>query len=98
MTERYEGSEPGEGDVLEEGEQHRAGGDRSDAEGTTGAAAPATDIETPQTDPEVKDAGPPAEGIADAEGTSGGEEGLNPWAPQSYDAEGEGPTTSTEGD
>ena len=47
-------------------------------------------------DAEVKDAGPPAEGPADPEGTSGAEEGLNPLAPESYGPEGEGPTTSTE--
>jgi uncharacterized protein len=44
----------------------------------------------------VKDAGPPAEGPADPEGTSGAEEGLNPLAPESYEPEPEGPTTSTE--
>jgi uncharacterized protein len=47
-------------------------------------------------DAEVKNAGPPAEGPADPEGTSGAEEGLNPLAPESYEPEGEGPTTSTE--
>jgi hypothetical protein len=52
--------------------------------------------EPPERDPEVKDAGEPAEGPADPEGSSGAEEGLNPLAPESYDAEGEGPTTSTE--
>ena len=46
--------------------------------------------------PEPKDSGPPAEGPADPEGTSGAEEGLNPLAPESYEPEGEGPTTSTE--
>ena len=46
---------------------------------------------------DVKDAGPPAEGPADPEGTSGAEEGLNPLAPESYEPEPEGPTTSTEG-
>ena len=45
---------------------------------------------------EYEDAGPPAEGPADPEGTSGAEEGLNPWAPESYEADAEGPTTSTE--
>jgi carbon monoxide dehydrogenase subunit G len=44
---------------------------------------------------EVKDAGPPAEGIAQPEGTSGAGEGLSPLAPESYEADGEGPTTST---
>ena len=97
MSEHYEGSEPGEGDVLEEGGHHRSGGDRSDAEGATGTHSPTADAEAPPTDPEVKDAGPPAEGIADPEGTSGAEEGVNPWAPEAYDAEAEGPTTSTEG-
>ena len=48
------------------------------------------------TDPELKDAGPPAEGIADPEGSSGAEEGLAPWAPQSYSEDPEGPTTSTD--
>jgi carbon monoxide dehydrogenase subunit G len=47
-------------------------------------------------DAEVKDAGPPAEGPADPEGTSGAEEGLNPLAPESYEREPKGPTTSTE--
>jgi carbon monoxide dehydrogenase subunit G len=46
--------------------------------------------------PEPKDAGPPAEGPAEPEGTSGAEEGLNPLAPESYVPEPEGPTTSTE--
>jgi hypothetical protein len=45
---------------------------------------------------EYEDAGPPADGPADPEGTSGAEEGLNPWAPDSYESEPEGPTTSTE--
>jgi uncharacterized protein len=47
-------------------------------------------------DTEVKDAGPPAEGPAGPEGTSGAGEGLNPLAPESYEPEPEGPTTSTE--
>jgi carbon monoxide dehydrogenase subunit G len=50
----------------------------------------------PPGEPEVKDAGPPAEGPADPEGTSGAEEGLNPLAPESYEPEPEGPTASTE--
>jgi hypothetical protein len=45
---------------------------------------------------EWEDAGPPAEGPADPEGSSGAEEGLNPWSPESYDEDAEGPTTSTE--
>ena len=45
---------------------------------------------------DYEDEGPPAEGPADPEGSSGAEEGLNPLAPDSYDADAEGPTTSTE--
>jgi len=45
---------------------------------------------------EYEDAGEPAEGPVDPEGSSGAEEGLSPWAPESYDPEAEGPTTSTE--
>jgi hypothetical protein len=55
-----------------------------------------TDREPPETDPEVKDAGEPADGPADPEGSSGAEEGLSPWSPKAYDADAEGPTTSTE--
>jgi hypothetical protein len=71
-------------------------GASSDEMGDAGTAEPTTEREPPSTDPELKDAGEPAEGQADPEGTSGAEEGLNPWAPQAYDAEPEGPTTSTE--
>jgi carbon monoxide dehydrogenase subunit G len=49
------------------------------------------------TDPGVQDAGEPAEGPAEPEGSSGAEDGLSPLAPESYDSEPEGPTTSTEG-
>lgn len=66
--------------------------------GNAGTPKPTTDREPPETDPELKDAGDPPEAEADPEGTSGADEGLNPWAPQAYDAEGEGPTTSTESD
>jgi hypothetical protein len=45
---------------------------------------------------DYEDAGPPAEGPADPEGSSGAEEGLNPWAPETYESDPEGPTTSTE--
>jgi hypothetical protein len=94
VSDVHMGSEPGEGEVLQEGEQHAGSGSRS--EGTGGDAPPTTDREPPATDPEMKDAGPPADGVADPEGTSGAEEGLNPWAPQAYDAESDGPTTSTD--
>jgi hypothetical protein len=71
-------------------------GSSSDEMGGAGAPEPTTELEAPDTDPEVKDAGEPAEGPADPEGSSGAEEGLNPWAPESYEPETEGPTTSTE--
>ena len=64
--------------------------------GDAGTPEPTTDREPPETDPDVKDAGEPAEGTADPEGTSGAEEGLNPWAPESYERKPEGPTTSSE--
>ena len=52
-------------------------------------------------DPAAKDAGPPAESTPTTEpqdGTSGADEGLNPWSPESYEPKPEGPTTSTEDD
>ena len=55
-----------------------------------------TEREPPESDPEVKDAGEPADGPADPEGSSGAQEGLSPWSPEAYDADAEGPTTSTE--
>jgi uncharacterized protein len=87
------GSQPGGGDALREGAQHAGSGAHS--EGSGGDAAPTTDRDAPATDPEVKDAGPPADGVADPEGTSGAEEGVNPWAPEAYSDEPSGPTTST---
>jgi len=68
----------------------------SDEMGDARTPEPTTEREPPETDPEVKDSGEPADGPADPEGSSGAEEGLNPWAPESYDADAEGPTTSTE--
>jgi len=94
VSEGYRGSEPGDRDPLEEGAQHEGIGAASG--GSAGDAEPTTERELPATDPELKDAGEPAEGIADAEGSSGAEEGLSAWAPEAYDEEGEGPTTSTE--
>ena len=71
-------------------------GESSGEMGDAGTPDPTTDREAPETDPNLKDPGEPAEGVADPEGTSGAEEGRSPWAPDAYDAEGEGPTTSTE--
>jgi hypothetical protein len=68
----------------------------SDEMGSAETPEPTTGREPPDADPELKDAGRPAEGPADPEGSSGAEEGLNPLAPESYDSEPEGPTTSTE--
>jgi carbon monoxide dehydrogenase subunit G len=78
---------------LEKQVQEAVGGGEM---GDAGTPKPTTDREPPATDPEPKDSGEPAEGPADPEGTSGADKGLNPWAPESYDPEGEGPTTSTE--
>jgi uncharacterized protein len=52
-------------------------------------------------DGELLDAGPPAESTPDGdpasvEGSSGAEEGVNPWHPETYEPEPEGPTISTE--
>jgi carbon monoxide dehydrogenase subunit G len=71
------------------------------AMGSAGSKEPTTEGVSPETDPELKDVGEPAESTPEGdpssvEGTSGAEEGLNPLAPESYDAEGEGPSTSTE--
>jgi hypothetical protein len=68
----------------------------SDEMGNAGTPEPSTERDTPETDPDVKDSGEPADGPADPEGSSGAEEGLNPWAPETYESEPEGPTTSTE--
>lgn len=64
--------------------------------GSAGTPEPTPDRRTPETDPNLEDGGEPAEGMADAEGSSGAEEGLNPWAPDSYSEDAKGPTTSTE--
>jgi hypothetical protein len=68
----------------------------SDEMGDAGTPKPTTDREPPETDPEVRDAGEPADGPADPEGSSGAEEGLSPWTPEAYDADPDGPTTSTQ--
>jgi len=68
----------------------------SDEMGNAGTPEPTADRDPPETDPEVKDAGEPAEGPADPEGSSGAEEGVSPWSPEAYDEDPEGPTTSTE--
>jgi carbon monoxide dehydrogenase subunit G len=76
-----------------------AEGGESGGSGTAGAEPASSDIPAPATDPEPKDAGQPAEsttGTEPEEGTSGADEGLNPWSPESYESDPQGPTTSTE--
>jgi carbon monoxide dehydrogenase subunit G len=99
-SEVHTGAEPG-ADPMQPGEAEAgvAEGGSSGGSGSLGTPPASTDVPPPATDPEVKDAGKPAESSPDPEpdeGTSGAEEGLNPLAPQSYDPEPEGPTTSTE--
>ena len=78
--------------MSDEGTEHRDLGGSSDEAGEAGGGSGAP----PETDPDVKDAGPPPDGPADPEGTSGAEEGISPWAPEAYDADAVGPTQSTE--
>ena len=48
-------------------------------------------------DPDVEGRRPARRGARPTpEGSSGAEEGISPWAPEAYDDEGEGPTSSTE--
>jgi carbon monoxide dehydrogenase subunit G len=66
--------------------------------GTAGTEKPSTDAPaTPAGEPD--DYGEPAESSPDPEpdsGTSGADEGVSPLAPETYEPEPEGPTTSTE--
>ena len=78
---------------MSDGEEHRDLGGSAEDAGEAGAPKPPPE---PHTDPDVQDSGPPADGPADPEGTSGAEEGVSPLAPEGYDPEGEGPTQSTE--
>ena len=76
-----ESAEPAEGDLHVD-----AGGAAEDG-GEAGGGSGRGD-----TDPELKDAGPPADGIADPEGSSGAEEGLNPWDDDAYSDDPQGPS------
>ena len=63
-----------------------------------GPEAPATDVPAPAAS-ELKDYGEPTESSPEAEpdaGSSGAEEGVAPLAPETYEPEPKGPTTSTE--
>jgi hypothetical protein len=64
--------------------------------GEAGTPQSTPDRAAPETDPDLKDAGEPAEGTADPEGSSAAEEGVSPWASEAYSQEPEGPTTSTD--
>jgi carbon monoxide dehydrogenase subunit G len=96
LEKQVEEAKVSEQGAADEGREHAGVGATSDASGSAGTPAPTTDIPPPETGAELHDEGPPAEGVAE-QGSSGAEEGLNPWAPQSYEGEGEGPTSSTEG-
>ena len=71
-------------------------GESSGGEGTS--LEPSTDADVPPSTGPL-DYGEPAETPPDADppsGTSGADEGVSPWSPEAYEAEPEGPTTSTE--
>ena len=70
-----------------EGDRHEDLGGSSEDGGEAGGGAGEG-----ETDPELKDAGPPADGIADPEGSSGAEDGLSPWDDESYSDDPEGPS------
>jgi hypothetical protein len=74
-------------------------GDSSGGEGNAGhPAAPRTDVDAPASEG-PKDYGPPADADQEPDppqGTSGADEGVSPWAPEAYEPDPEGPTTSTE--
>jgi uncharacterized protein len=94
------------------GEESRSSGDleergaetppqESDTGGLAGAPEPSTDAE-PFTEPDLKDYGPPAPATSEGDpaadaGSSGADEGINPWAPEGYSDDPEGPTQSTPG-
>jgi carbon monoxide dehydrogenase subunit G len=68
------------------------------ASGSAGTKEPSPEGEAPAAS-DLKDYGEPAESSPEREppaGSSGAEEGVAPWAPESYEPEPEGPTTSTE--
>jgi carbon monoxide dehydrogenase subunit G len=86
-------------------EQVRMAAGSSDPGDAAGGGSGAAGTEKPSTDApateaaDVDDYGEPAETSPDPEpetGTSGADEGVNPLAPETYEPEPEGPTTSTE--
>ncbi len=93
------GATPGGGDPLAAGPAEAGTGASSGTSGTAGTPQPTTEREPPATDPELKDAGEPPRSSPSTEpeeGTSGAEEGLSPFDPESYSSDPEGPRTSTE--
>ncbi len=74
-------------------------GESSGGEGSAGQGqAPATGLDLPPAEGPT-DYGRPADTPPDAEppsGTSGADEGVSPWSPEAYEADPQGPTTSTE--
>jgi carbon monoxide dehydrogenase subunit G len=91
--------------ALEEQVRKAASGAASEPGGAAGGGSGGAGTERPSTDApateagDVDDYGEPAESTPEAEpetGTSGADEGVSPLAPETYEAEPEGPTTSTE--
>jgi carbon monoxide dehydrogenase subunit G len=85
-----------DGQVMARGSE--PGDSGGGASGMAGAAEPRTEAAAPRAS-ELKDYGEPAESTAEPEpdtGSSGAEEGVAPLAPETYEPEPEGPTTSTE--
>jgi hypothetical protein len=72
---------------AEEGDQHVDLGGAAEDGGQAGGGSG----EVSHGD-ELLDAGPPADGIADPEGSSGAEEGLSPWDDDSYSEDPQGPS------
>lgn len=81
LKDQFDESEP------EEGSRHvdlgGAAEDGGQAGGGTGEVAHGD---------ELLDAGPPADGVADPEGSSGAEEGLSPWDDDAYSDDPQGPS------
>jgi uncharacterized protein len=91
--------------ALDEQVRKAAAGATSEPDDAAGAGSGGAGTEQPSTEApptragDVDDYGEPAESTPEAEpetGTSGADEGVSPLAPETYEAEPEGPTTSTE--
>jgi carbon monoxide dehydrogenase subunit G len=91
--------------ALDEQVRRAAAGATSEPGDAAGGGSGGAGTEEPSTDApateagDVDDYGEPAESTPEAEpetGTSGADEGVSPLSPETYEAEPEGPTTSTE--